>query len=298
MATQTYTDDVEILGSEDETQLVVRGNDPQTNPLQEWQDSGSTGLAQVTNDGRLRVGGDLDLAAPSALVEGNRTVDPSTDTIKQGIQSLGVADGGVTEIDESLVWSSIELELEGSGGVSGMHSAQRAHIINANTGDASNAELRALDAEVLNEGGSSGTPVGQITGLRAAVSNAEDAYLDTAIGVEVDFNNAGNIDHLYGVRVPDVDAGATDNYAFHSGKGLVHFADVVEVGVPATLPTDSPSSFMRVYPKSDGKLYARNWLDEEYDLTGGSGGSSDFSTILSDGNGDVLTDGNGDVVTH
>ena len=104
MATTTYTDDVEIIGSADETQLVVRGDDSQSEPLQEWQSTNPvTGLAQVTEDGRLRVGGDLNLSAPSAMVEANREIVLPSAEPKQGIQSRGVIDGDTNEINESLV---------------------------------------------------------------------------------------------------------------------------------------------------------------------------------------------------
>jgi len=48
--TQTYTEDVVIDGSSDVTQLTVQGHSAQTEPLQIWEDSAGTDLAQVAED--------------------------------------------------------------------------------------------------------------------------------------------------------------------------------------------------------------------------------------------------------
>jgi hypothetical protein len=308
MATETFTDDVEILGSEDETQLVVRGHSTQNNPLQEWQDNGATGLAQVTEDGRLRVGGDLSLSAPSAMVEANREIDLPSMEPKQGIQSRGVIDGGANEITESLAWGVQELELQGTGGVDGLHVAQRAELTQANTGDADMAELRAGDFAAINQGGSSQTPVGQATGLHGAVENEDGAYLSKAVGVEARISNgtsgdiadasafevappsdAGTIDKLYGLKVPDLTEGQTNNYAIHTGQGLAHFGDVIELVEQATPPGTPPSGQVYVYPKADGKLYAKDDTGTEYNLTAGSGGGAEQLTDLSDVSGAAQT---------
>ena len=46
---------------------------PETNPLQTWEQSDGSALAQVTGDGRLELG-DLDLGTPDALIEANRDI--------------------------------------------------------------------------------------------------------------------------------------------------------------------------------------------------------------------------------
>jgi hypothetical protein len=50
----------------------------------------------------------------------------------------------------------------------------------------------------------------------------------------------------------------------------------LELVVPGSVPGTPATNRLRVYPKSDGKLYAKNWNGVEYDLTG-AGGSLDVS---------------------
>lgn len=120
----------------------------------------------------------------------------------------------------------------------------------------------------------SGTTLNQATALRASVITDDDADLDTAVGVEVTIDNesTGTITDAVGVQVNDILSG-TNKYAIRTGSGAVSFGDFVEVkrtAVPGTPATD----YIRIYPKSDGKLYAKNWVDDEFDLTGVSATST------------------------
>jgi hypothetical protein len=203
--TITHNDNVEILGSDpDIAQLRVQGASNLNAPLQAWQDSASTTLAQVdaagrlqatalkaqdnlgttlaqvTDDGRLQVGDDLGLASPDSLIEAHRD-DTSVNKPQRGVHTLGRIAGALTD---AVQWAVSELELLGTGGVSGLHSTLRAGLTHSNDGDSSAAELRAGDFEAVNQSGSAGTPVGQITGVHAAATNQDDAYVTKAVALE------------------------------------------------------------------------------------------------------------------
>jgi hypothetical protein len=298
MATTTYTDNVEILGSGDKEQLIVRGHSTQTDPLQEWQLNSGDGIAEITPDGRLRAGGSLDLATPSAVVEANKVVDPhDPEMVKQGIQARGVIEGSATEITEALTWHVQEMEIEGTGGVSGIQAAQRSTLVQSNTGDASAADFRAGDFQAINETGTSGAPVGHLSALVAEVRNAAGAYLDEASGLRVEiFNEAaadlnsvagveitspldtGTIDTVYGVKVADQEAG-TSNYALHTGKGRVHVGDVLELVVPTAIPSAAETDTLLLYPKSDGKLYFKDDVGQETEVSAGATALTDLNDV-------------------
>ena len=72
MAYETFNETL-IDGDEDITQLRVQGHTTQTDPLQTWEKSDATALAQVTGEGRLELG-DLDMGTPDALIEANRDI--------------------------------------------------------------------------------------------------------------------------------------------------------------------------------------------------------------------------------
>lgn len=288
--TQTYNEQVKIDGAVDETQLIIEGSVSQSQPLQQWQDSNGTSLAQVTDDGRLRVGDDLSLGAPSALIEANRSVDPATDTIQQGFQSVGEFDG---QVSESTNWTSSELKLKGTGGVTGAHTAVRSVAINENTGDVDNAQLRGGDFQAQNESGTAVKPLNEAVGLHAEVNNDVNAYVDSASAIQATLNNAsgasmneavgvdvesitnnGSITDAYGVRIADVDSGATSNRAIQTGKGIVELGDAIDMAAQATKPAAPSEGFLRFYPKDDGNLYVQdtngseNQLARATDLTG------------------------------
>jgi hypothetical protein len=273
--TQTFTQDVFVDGTQDAEQLRVQGHTTQTDPLQTWENSAGDPLAQISGDGRLQVG-DIGMTTPDALIEAHRE---NAAMPQRGIHSLGRISGALSD---AVSWVVGELELLGTGGVSGLQTALRARLTHSNSGDSTEAELRAGDFETINDGGSSGDPVGSAVGMRAAVTNTQDAYLDEAVGLEVaiaqEAGGSGEIAAAFGVRVADVDS-ATDNYALYTGKGLAHFGDVVEMKRQTAMPGTPDTDIVRLYPKSDGKVYAKDWNGVEYDLTGGwnSGSSTDIT---------------------
>ncbi len=309
-----YENAVLIDGSEDVTQLEVRGHTTQSEALQTWTDGSGNVLARLTAEGYLQLG-EPGSGAPAALLEAIRQLNLSVDDPEHGLQTRGEVTGQVLD---ALTWVLHELELLGTGGVHSLQAALRSRLAHRNSGDSSQAELRAGDFEVVNAEG----PVAQATGLHAAASNESSALLDKAVGVEATIHNElngdideaaafsvapptndGVIDTLIGLQVPDLDQG-TANYAIHTGVGLVHLGDVVELIEQATTPANPASGIMRLYPKSDQKLYALDSSGNEYDLTGGltslpvhthqdaaNGGKLTAAAINSTGasNGDVLT---------
>jgi hypothetical protein len=276
MSVTQFTDAVEIEGSQDTTQLKVQGHTTQTEPLQTWEDDTGDPLARVTGDGRLQVGDDLGMETPDALIEAHRD-DSSVSLPHRGVHTLGRIAGALSD---AVQWVVGELEVLGSGAVSGVHSTLRSRLTHSSTGDSTEAELRAGDFEVSNQSGTPASRVGHVTALHAAVTNQSDGYLDEAVGLEVAVSNENPdetdppINTVYGVRVKDVDQGA-QNYALHTGKGTAHLGDTLELTVPEEIPTTAPANTMRIYPKPDGKLYARS-DQEEYDLTGGEVGLCNY----------------------
>lgn len=290
MAVQEFEDAVIIDGSQDVVQLEVQGHSTQTEPLQEWQDSSGTVLAEVTENGHFHTG-DLTMGTPAALIEANESISMPSSGVKQGLQSRGEFDGQVTDPQ---AWGVQELEFMGSGGVSSVQSAMRGKVTHGNSGDSSAAELRAGDFEAVNETGSSGDPVGQATGLHAAASNESGAYLAKAVGIEATINNEntgdianaaafevatpindGVIDSLVGLKVNDINQG-TANYAIQTGEGIAQFGDVVELAEQSSAPATPTSGIVRIYPKTDKKLYAKNSAGTEFEL-GGNGILNNFS---------------------
>ncbi len=275
---------LEILGKQDVEELKVQGHTTQSQPLQTWRDSAGGILAQVTGDGRLIVGDDV---TPDSLIEAHR-LETSTTKPKRGLHSLGKITNLLADL---ITWAVAELELLGSAGVSGLQTALRAKLTHNNSGTSTNAELRAGDFQSINQTGTGGGRVGQVTGVRGTASNAPsaaNAYLAKAVAVEAAITNAtggdvtdavaidvvppvnaGTIANLYGVRVPDLTQGAA-NIALQTGLGKVSFGDFVDVKRPAAVPATPATDFMRLYPKSDGKLYAKDWNGKEYEVTVGS----------------------------
>ena len=242
MATTTYSDDVIIDGSEDEVQLRVQGHSTQTEALQEWQDSGGTVLAQVTEDGRFLTG-DTGLSTPDALIEAHR--DDSSSLPQRGFNSLGRI---ASALASPVTWLMSELLLVGTAAISSLHTAVRGRLTHSSTGDSSNAELRAGDFETINQSGDSVTPVGVAVGVQGTVDNQANAYLTKASAVVAQIENgngadietayafevappvnAGTLDAFVGLRMPDLDKAAS-NYAINTGKGWVKFGDELQVG--------------------------------------------------------------------
>jgi len=313
MAHSSFEDRVEIQGSQDTPQLQVQGNVTQNQPLQVWQDSALDDMAQVAADGTLKVG-DLELldSTRDALVEAHR--DSTSTKPKRGWHSLGRI--GIV-LGEIINWAVHELELLGTNGISGLQTALRVRLTNDNTGSAANAEMRAGDFQAINKRGSIGTAVGRMTGIRGAANNTQNAVLANAAGVEASIQNdigatitqaaaldvvlpinAGTIETLYGLRVADlsqVQGTVNDTYAIHTGRGTVHLGDVLEVEVPAATPDDPPTNVIRIYTKTDGKLYARNSGGQEFDLTGGGGGGGTSAFAEGENSIGTIFDGPGAV---
>src|SRR5579859_3441356 len=230
MTVQIFNDAVEVLGSQDITQLTVQAANPQSQPLQVWLDNSSNTLARVTADGRFQVGNNFGGAA-DALIQANYNPTGSQPT------SVWHTPGTVSSagtISTPINWVYHELALAGTAGVSGLHNGLYSKLTQANSGTAIAAELRAATFQAINQGGSGAAPVGKLTGLRGTSSNAASAYLGTAVGVEATvtndtagsissaalFNavaptNAGTISTLYGLQIPDLTAGSA-NYAIYT----------------------------------------------------------------------------------
>jgi hypothetical protein len=288
MTQTTFTDNVVIEGSQDITQLAVQGHTTQTEPLQTWQDSGATPLAQVAPDGRYQTG-DMGLGTADALVEANADITLPSSRPQRAIQSLGRLTGALAS---AVAWAVHELELLGAGGVSALQTALHARLSHQNSGDSSNAALRAGDFQVINRTGTVESAVGQATGVRGTASNTPlsegEAYLAKAVGVEAALTNdtdgtiaeaaafevapptnGGVIETLYGVRVPDLTEGQT-NYAIHTGQGLAHFGDAQELKVRSAAPTaNPPNAFIHLYPRLSAgtpRLFAKDAAGIEHDL--------------------------------
>jgi|GEM_PF-5327463 len=273
---KVFNENIDILGASDSKQLVVRSNTTQAEPLQEWQQSDGTAIAQLTEDGNLRVGGDLSLTTPEAIIEANRTVDPhnSAET-NQGIQSRGVLDGSTTQISEPNQWSVQELALNGSGGLDSIQSTIKAEVTNNNSGSSPNASLRAGDFQVTQNAGM----VGEASAITASLDNASGATLTDGMGVHVQSpSNAGTLQNAYGVKVEDIAAG-TNNYAIHTGQGRIALGDVLEVEEQVSTPATPNTGTLLIYPKDDGKLYIKNSTGVEYDLTQGTNSAQGDVTL-------------------
>jgi hypothetical protein len=267
--TEYFDENVEIQGNQDVTQLLVQGHTSQSQPLQEWQNSAGDPLARVTNDGRVQLG-DFDpleqgaMATDDALLEVSRS--ETSGRPKRGLHVLGRIGGVLTD---AVVWAVHELELIGSSPVSGPKTAMRTRLTNRNTGDNSQTQLRAAEIETVNEAGSVSFPVGQATGARISITNSVSGVLNEAIGVDVELNqdSGGVINSAYGLRINDIEQGSSNNYALHTNQGKVHLGDVVEFTKPNLTPDSPEVNHILVYPTSDGKLYSKNWNDEEVNLT-------------------------------
>ena len=142
-----------IDGDDDEIQLRVQGHTTQTNPLQTWEDSAATVLAQVDENGLLQIGDDD--ATGAALIEAHN--DNDTAKPARGLHVTGKLSGTLDQIRQ---WVVNELILQGSGGVAAIHSALRLRLKNENTGALAGADLRGLDVEVENASGVGGSAYG------------------------------------------------------------------------------------------------------------------------------------------
>jgi hypothetical protein len=257
-----------IDGVDNETQLRVQGDTTQTQPLQTWENSAGVAMAQLTGDGRLEVGS-LDMGTPDALIEANR--DENSSLPQRGIQALGRISGAIAN---AIAWAVHELELTGTGSVSGLHAALRARLTQKKA--EANADLRAGDFEAINEGGST-TPVNNLTGIHSAVTNETGASLSEAVGVGVQISNQGTLSEAYGVKVEDVDQ-AEANYAVYTGKGTVRLGDVIEAVEQTDHPANPPEDSRKLYPKSDG-WYDLGSTGDPVKIGTGGGSGAELTTI-------------------
>lgn len=254
MAQTTFNDNVLVDGSQDIQQLRVQSHSTQNQPLQTWETSAGVVQSQITGDGRVVAGDDLGVATPDALLEVHRA-EASTTRPRRGIHSLGQISGTLNSL---LQWMVAELEVRGSSALDALHTGLRVRTSNLNTGTpTANAELRGADVEVIQDATAASAALPRATGLQVGVTNAAGKTITEAAALRLKLNNAGTITNPYSI--------------FAEGPGVAHFEDYLEVKRPAVVPGTPPTDFMRLYPKSDGKLYAKNWSGAEVELGGGSG---------------------------
>jgi len=262
---------------QDIQQLRVQGHTTQNQPLQTWENSSGNALGQVTGDGNLIVGSttintqmtkdgrmiagdDLGVSTPDALLEVHRAETSSTRPTR-GVHSLGQLTGALTNLVQ---WMVGELELRGSSAINALHTALRIRASNLNTGTpGSNAELRGADVEVINEVGAGSGALPKATGIQASVTNSAGKTITDAAALRLKVNNAGTITNSYSI--------------YAEGPGVVHFEDFIEIKRPIVVPGTPPTDFVRLYSKTDGKLYAKNWSGVETEL-GSSGTGATIPT--------------------
>jgi len=255
--TQTFTDNVLIDGVQDIDQLRVQGHSTQTQSLQTWENSAAVVLAEMTGDGRLVLGDDLGAATPDSLIEAHRS-ETQTAKPKRGFHALGRFSNALTDAAQ---WIVQELEVRGTNPLSALQTALRVRAANMNTGTPAGGEVRGIDVEVINDVTAGAAALPKATGIYVGVTNAAGKTVTQATGLHVKMNNSGTITTPYAI--------------YTEGAGVVHFDDYVEVKRPSVIPGTPGTDYIRIYPKSDGKLYAKNWSGTEFDLTavGGGGGS-------------------------
>lgn len=264
--TQTFNQDVLVDGAQDVQQLRVQGHTQQNEPLQTWEDSAGSPLAQVTGDGRLQIGDDLGLATPDALLEAHR----AETSIKppRGLHSLGRVSG---TLNNFVQWMVGELELRGSSAIDALHTALRIRASNMNTGTPTpNAELRGADVEVINDASAGATALPKATGLQVGVTNGAGKTIEEAVGLRVKMTNGGTISYPYSI--------------YADGPGVAHFEDYLEVKTPPVDRGKPTTNFIRIYATPEGRLHAKNWVGqdgEDFDLMDGGVHTHDTDDITS-----------------
>ncbi len=301
----TQNDPLVLTGTQSNaTQLEVTAHAPQDHPIQTWRIGGGA-VAQISQDGRLEVGDQaVASSASAALIEANQNISASSQVI-QGVQTRGIAANAMTN---PLVWSTHDLDFNGSGGVGGDQIALRAKITHNNTGSGTTADLRGGQFEAANSTGSSGQKVKQVTGVHAIATNgpgAPTAYVNKAIGVKSAIANAsgatideaaafevapptntGTIGQLYGLRIPDLTLGGV-NYAIYTGAGNIRFGGQVTIEGSPNLYLNSPASQTRsIWFQTNT---SRRWAMLVSNQTeAGSNAGSNFLIDRYDDNGNYL----------
>jgi hypothetical protein len=300
MAQETFNDAVEINGSQDIPQLTVSGAPDQSQPIQVWQDSNGATLAQLAADGRLELGTTFGGAADALLQVNYSPSDPQPN-------SAWHAAGTVTSPGTPVNWVHHELDLAGNAGTSSLHTTQYVQLTNNNTAMAGAADLRAATFEAHNLTGTSGTPVGHVTGVQATASNGPAAFAGTLVGVAgalsndtagsvssaaafavVPPSNAGTISTLYGLQIPDLTQGVT-NYAIYTGQGAVRHGDAVtaesfKLGTPSQLTLSSDAATVT---KGYHTIAAQTGTADN--LATLSGGAGNMLVLLQAKAGDTIT---------
>src|SRR4051794_10759139 len=107
--TQTFNEQVEVLGSADAIQLKVKGHSTQNQPLQSWQDNAGNVGGEVTGNKRLQFGNEAAGTTDGAIMEVNHAISGSTLTpVTGGWHSLGRITGALVSV---VTWVIHELRL-------------------------------------------------------------------------------------------------------------------------------------------------------------------------------------------
>jgi hypothetical protein len=255
---QTTQNNTRIDGNDAATPpLTVEATASQNTALQTWEVNGGGGsldnagapgvpLAQMTSDGRLLVGDVVGGSTNDALIEAHRH-ENSTKPMRRGIHALGRIG---SQLDSMVQWIVHELELRGATAINALHSTLRVRLFNFNTAPpGTSAELRALDVEVGNDITAHSGPLPQATGIQATVTNPAGKTITQAAAIRTKINNQGPITNPYAI--------------YTDGIGATHLEDFLEMKVPSTIPNspNSGSNLVRLYPKTDGKVYYRSAVD-------------------------------------
>ena len=248
---EIFNTDVEINGSEDKTQLLVQGALPQSQAMTEWRANSGDVSASLHPDGRLRSGSlDAGISENAQFAVHRHEDDVSRPT--QGIRVLGLVKDALTSI---VSWSVHELVLKGSKGVRAMHSALRVGLRNENSGtELTGGSVITGQIEVVNEGGTSGSPIPEVTGLRVGLANQSSGAIDAARGVEIELVEEG---WLYPEQM----------YVLHTTGAKSRIDDTLELHGNRLYSPAGESEVVKVFVKADGKLHARLGSGAEYLLT-------------------------------
>lgn len=222
-------DNLEVNGSSDEVQVIVKGAPTQTSGLQQWKDNSGTVLSEIDEDGHLLVG-DQD-GTIDALIESHNIEDASKPS--RGLHSKGVLTGTLSSL---VSWAVGELGLKGTGGISALHRALRVQTTNENTGDMdAGADVRAGDFEVINSGGNASVNNLELSALVAKINNQSGAYADKAYGLKVEIDDAGS---------------SNDVYAIYTDNGIVHLGDLLELVAGVVLEDSATDGVLGITPRS------------------------------------------------
>lgn len=250
----TMTGALDIYGSIDEPQLVVRNNGTQTNNLQVWQNSSGTSIAAVSPLGYFGIGSTNPDAFNALKVE---TAFSDISAATAGIYSL----------------PGLTISSNNAFGFTGTRTGVNVNQNGFNLTGAARGIYSVATAT-----GASGT-VSSLQGIGTQVSNTGGGAVSAAYGVRIISGNnsgGGTIGTLYGLYIESQTAG-TDNYALYSAGGLNYFANNVGIGV--TNPTE------RLEVNGNIKLAANGYQIRNYL---GNTILNDTSNVINIGNGATI----------